>query len=330
MQLETVGIVGGGAWGTALAVTAQRAGRKPLIWAYEPETIREINDQHQNHLFLPGVNLDPAIRATGHLSEIAECDCVLMVTPAQHMREIAGELASHLGGQPVVVCSKGIEQQTGRLLAQILEESLPADSIAVLSGPGFAAEVARGLPAAVTLASRLEKHGEALAHALSHHAFRIYWSGDVVGAQIGAAVKNVLAIAAGIVLGKKLGSSAHAALTTRGFAEMVRLGEALGAKRDTLSGLSGLGDLILTCGSYQSRNTSLGVALGEGRTLKEVLGHRRSVSEGVYTATAVAQLAAERGVDMPICEAVHRVVSDQATVDEAIEWLLSRPLRAEV
>jgi glycerol-3-phosphate dehydrogenase (NAD(P)+) len=228
-----------------------------------------------------------------------------------------------------VLCAKGLEQATGKLLGEVLAETIPHATQAVLSGPSFAADVARGLPAALTLAIADETLGQVLATALGYRSLRIYWSSDTVGVQLGGAVKNVLAIAAGIVDGKGLGASAHAALVTRGFAELRRFGEALGARPETLMGLSGLGDLLLTCGSPQSRNMSLGRALGQGQTLTSVLGSRRSVAEGVYTAAAVAKVARERGVDMPICFAVHAIVEGKLTVDAAIEALLSRPQRAE-
>jgi glycerol-3-phosphate dehydrogenase (NAD(P)+) len=331
MGLQSVGIVGAGAWGTALATVAQRAGRDVLLWAYEPETVADINQNHRNETFLPGIRLKPAIEATSRFNEVANCDMLLMVTPAQHMRDIAGELAPYMRpGQPLVLCSKGIEQATGKLMSQIAVETFPSAEIAVLSGPSFASDAARGLPAAVTLATATEEQGRALSHALSHSPFRCYWSDDVVGAEIGGAVKNVYAIAAGIVAGKKLGASAHAALVTRGFAEMMRFGSAFGARRETLTGLSGLGDLLLTCGSPQSRNMSLGVELGQGRSLEDVLKSRLTVAEGVYTASALVEIAEARGIDMPIAKAVHSVVSGVATVDEAIEALLARPLRAEV
>ncbi len=330
MALQSVGIVGAGAWGTALAVTSRRAGRDVLIWAYEPETLAGINQNHRNETYLPGVKLDRAIEATARLNEVANCDLLLMATPAQHVRKIAGEIAPYLKPeQPLVLCSKGIEQTTGKLISEVVEEVVPRPQIAVLSGPSFAAEVARGLPAAVTLATGEETQGHALAYALSHPPFRCYWSDDVIGAEIGGAVKNVYAIAAGIVAGKKFGASAHAALVTRSFAEMVRFAATLGARRETLMGLSGLGDLVLTCGSPQSRNMSLGIELGKGKSLEEVLGKRIAVTEGVYTASALVEMAAARGIDMPIAQAVHAVISGLATVDEAIEALLSRPLRAE-
>jgi glycerol-3-phosphate dehydrogenase (NAD(P)+) len=330
VTFDSVGIIGGGAWGTALAQALQVAGRSARLWAREAEVVDEINARHANTPFLAGVALDAGLRATGDLAEIAAQDVVLMVAPAQHVRNVAAELSRHLPqGKPVVVCAKGLEQATGKLLGQVLAESLPQATLAVLSGPSFAAEVARGLPAALTLAAADESLGQSLATALGCRHLRIYWSGDLVGVQLGGAVKNVLAIAAGIVEGRGLGASAHAALVTRGFAELRRFGDALGARADTLMGLSGLGDLLLTCGSPQSRNMSLGRALGQGQTLAAVLGSRRSVAEGVYTAAAVTKVAAEKGIDMPICRAVHAIVQGQISVDAAIEALLSRPQRAE-
>jgi len=330
MSFDKIGVVGGGAWGTALAQSTSVAGRDVLLWAYEFETITDINDYHQNRTYLPGVKLDRKIRATGKLKEIAECDAILLVTPAQHLRAIAADLNPHLGpGKPLVICAKGIEQSTRKLLSEVLGEVTPTATLAVLSGPSFAAEVARGLPAAVTLACADEALGEKLAYAVGHTTFRPYWTYDLVGAQVGGAVKNVLAIGAGIVIGKELGASAHAALVTRGFNEIIHLGEALGAELETLTGLCGMGDVMLTCSSPQSRNMSLGIALGQGEKLDDVLGSRNSVSEGVYTASAVIEMAKQLKLDLPICGAVESVVSGAATVDQAIEDLLSRPLRAE-
>jgi glycerol-3-phosphate dehydrogenase (NAD(P)+) len=330
MELQSVGIVGAGAWGTALAITARRAGRDVLLWALEPDTIADISQNHVNDVYLPGATLDPAIEATARFNEVTTCDMLLMATPSQHLRTITSELVPYVReGQPLIICSKGIEQASGKLMSQIVADLLPAAKIGALSGPSFAAEVARGLPTAVTLATAEETLGMGLTHALSHPPFRCYWSADVVGAEIGGAVKNVYAIAAGIVAGKKLGANAHAALVTRSFAEMVRFGMTFGARLETMTGLSGLGDLVLTCGSPQSRNMSLGMALGKGRSLEAVLGERLSVTEGVPTASAVIEMASARGIDMPIAQAVHSVISGLATVDEAIEALLARPLRAE-
>jgi glycerol-3-phosphate dehydrogenase (NAD(P)+) len=329
-MFHTIGVIGGGAWGTALAQTLRCAGRDVVLWAREPEVVEEINKQHANALFLPGIPLHPALRATSDLAEMAGRSIVMMVAPAQHVRAMASALARHLAAAtPVVVCAKGIEQASGKLLGEVLAEALPAAMLAVLSGPSFASDVALGLPAALTLATHEEALGQQLAEALGSRQFRLYWSSDLVGVQLGGAVKNVLAIAAGVVDGKGLGGSAHAALVARGFAEQRRLGAALGARPETLMGLSGLGDLVLTCGSPQSRNMSLGRALGQGQALAAVLRGRRTVAEGVYTAAAVVGVAAEKGIEMPICEAVHGIVRGTLSVDEAIESLLSRPFKAE-
>lgn len=327
---KKIAVVGAGAWGTALAQVAATAGREVTLWAREAELVQSVNTAHENTVFLPGIALDKSIRATGDLEEAAEADALLMVTPAQHMRRVLEELAPHVAeGKPVVLCAKGVEQSTNYLLTEVLAEAMPQARPGVLSGPSFAAEVARGLPTAVTLACEDEAVAEALTHAIGITTFRPYYSSDLIGAELGGAVKNVLAIACGIVEGKKFGDSARAALTTRGFAELTRLGLAMGARAETLMGLSGLGDLILTCNSTKSRNMSLGLALGEGKTLDEIMGARNSVSEGVHSATAVVALARKHGIEMPIAEAVAAIVTGAAKVDEAIASLLSRPFRSE-
>jgi glycerol-3-phosphate dehydrogenase (NAD(P)+) len=328
--IKSIGVIGAGAWGTALAQTARLAGCDVVLWAREAEVADEINSAHRNAVFLPDVPLDPGITATNDLAEIAERDAILLVAPAQHVRETARVLAPLLvPGTPVVVCSKGLEQATGKMMGEVLAENLPDATPAFLSGPSFAADVARGLPAALTLATTSADLGQALAEAIGYRNFRLYWSDDRIGVQLGGALKNVLAIAAGIVDGKALGASAHAALVTRGFAEMRRLGGVLGARPETLAGLSGLGDLVLTCGSPQSRNMSLGRALGQGQKLDDVLGSRRSVAEGVYTAAAVVRLANQHGIEMPIASAVDAIVTGALDVDTAIQTLLSRPFRPE-
>ena len=330
MGFTSFGILGGGAWGTALAHAMRLQGRTTLLWAREAEVRAEINARHCNTPFLPGVALHPELEATDDLARIAAQDVVLMVAPAQFVRASAGALAALLPpGKPVVICAKGIEQGTGKLLGEVLAETLPQATVAVLSGPSFAADVARGLPAALTLATAEEALGEALATAIGGKQLRIYWTSDRIGVQLGGAVKNVLAIAAGLVAGRELGASAHAALVTRGFAELRRFAAAMGARPETLMGLSGLGDLLLTCGSTQSRNMSLGRALGRGETLASVLGARRSVTEGVYTAAALALMAAGAGAEMPICRAVHDIVEGRLEIAAAISGLLSRPFRAE-
>jgi glycerol-3-phosphate dehydrogenase (NAD(P)+) len=329
--IESIGVVGGGAWGTALAEVARTAGRRVLLWARDASVADEINRQHTNTGYLPGLTLDAGLAATSALARMAEVDVILLATPAQAQRSIALALAPHVApGTPVVICSKGLEQSTGKLMTDVLTETLPDCRMAVLSGPGFAEDVVRGLPTALTLACRDEGLGGALVGAIGCRYFRLYWSSDTTGVAFGGAMKNVLAIAAGIVDGRGLGASAHAALVTRGFAEMRRLGAAFGANPDTLVGLSGLGDLLLTCGSPQSRNMRLGRLLGQGRTLNEALAALHSTAEGVYTAAAAVRSADAYGIEVPIAAAVHAIIEGDLTIDAAIEGLLSRPFRSEM
>jgi glycerol-3-phosphate dehydrogenase (NAD(P)+) len=327
---NTIGIVGGGAWGTALAQVCSRAGLGVTLWAREVEVVDAINRTRTNPLFLPDVLLDDQIAATASLSDIGACDLILAVAPAQHVRATFTELAPALGqGQPVVLCAKGIEQGSLKLMAEVLADVAPQAQPAVLSGPSFAADVARGLPTAVTIACPDADLGEALARAIATPSFRLYWIDDIIGAEAGGAVKNVLAIACGVAEGRGLGRSAHAALVTRGFAELTRLAVALGADARTVSGLCGLGDLVLTCSSSQSRNLSLGLALGRGESLEAALAGKLSVAEGLASAPAVRELAQRLDVDVPICEAVAAVLAGEQDVGEAIEALLARPLRGE-
>ncbi len=329
-EYQRVGILGGGAWGTALAQTLHRAGRDVTLWAYEFETVSEINSHHTNRVYLPGIILDPGVKATAKATDLADADVLMFVAPSQFVRMVALEIAPHFTAQkPVVICTKGFEEETGEFMSAVVRSVLPQANIAVLSGPSFAGEVARGLPTALTLACEDEALGARLATALAHKTFRLYWTNDLIAVQVGGAVKNVLAIAAGIVEGHQFGANAHAAITTRGFAELVRIGTRLGGRFETLTGLSGLGDLILTCLNLQSRNMSLGHALGQGQSLEEILGARKSFTEGVHSAAAVVALARKQGVEMPICEAVNNVVKGEVTVDEAVEALLSRPFRTE-
>jgi glycerol-3-phosphate dehydrogenase (NAD(P)+) len=322
-----LGIIGGGAWGTALAQVAATGGRETLLWALEAEVVEAINEQNENPIFLPGVPLNKAIRATAEIADLAGCDVWLIVTPAQHMRSLL-ETAAECD-KPMVLCSKGIEERSGELLHRVASDACPAAPVAVLSGPTFAHEVARGLPTAVTLAAEDLALAEQLRERIAQPTFRIYVSDDVAGAEIGGAVKNVLAIACGVVEGKGLGQNARAALIGRGFAEMTRFGMAYGAKRETLAGLSGLGDLVLTCSSTSSRNYSLGKGIGEGRSAAELLSDRRTVAEGAFTAPVLARLAREKGIDMPIVEAVEALIAGRASVDQVLDALLTRPPRAE-
>ena len=328
-RFQSIGVLGGGAWGTALALNAQLAGRDVLLQAREAEVVTALATGKGNPLYLPGLDL-PALATTEAATDLAGCDALLAVVPAQFSRAAFTALSDTLTpGTPVLLCAKGIEQGTLKLMTDVLAETLPHAQPAVLSGPSFAADVARGLPTAVTLACEDEALGAELMEAIGRNTFRPYWSPDLIGAEIGGAVKNVLAIACGMVDGLSLGRSAHAALLTRGFAEMKRLATAMGARADTLSGLSGLGDLVLTCSSPQSRNMSFGKALGEGRSADEILGARTAVTEGAATAPAIAALAARHEVDMPICQAVADILARNITVGEALDGLLTRPFREE-
>lgn len=328
--MTKVGIIGGGAWGTALAETSAVAGCDVSLWVLEDEVAAAINSDHENPLFLPGVKLSPSVRATQDFADLTDCAFILTVTPAQYLRPVSADLIKHLPDTtPLVVCSKGIEKGTGLLMSEVLAETAPGHPVAVLSGPTFAAEVARRMPTAVTIASANEGVAQEIAEAIGHSFFRPYWTDDVIGAQIGGALKNVLAIASGIADGRGMGENAKAMLITRGIAEMARFGEAKGARLDTLMGLSGLGDLILTCSSTQSRNMSLGKALGEGKTLEEILAERRTVAEGVHSAAIAHELAEKMGVEMPILNAAYAVLNDGMSVDEAIERLLHRPFTKE-
>jgi glycerol-3-phosphate dehydrogenase (NAD(P)+) len=322
-----VGVIGAGAWGTALAQMLASDGRDVLIWAYESEVVAAINADHRNPLYLPDSTLSASIRATGDLADFAGIAIVLAVTPAQ----VLGDILSQLTANPrdLVLCSKGIEAATGRLMNDVARAACPDSAIAVLSGPTFAHEVAAGLPTAVTLAcSGGEEQWQRLAPAIARPAFRPYYSDDVTGAEIGGAIKNVLAIACGLVEGLGLGQNARAALIARGMAEMLRFGTALGARPDTLSGLCGMGDLVLTCTSTSSRNFSLGKALGEGKSAQELMADRRTVAEGAFTAPVLARLAQERGIAMPITAGVQAIL-EGAAPGEVVAQLLARPLTAE-
>ena len=322
-----LGVIGGGAWGTALAQVAASESRETLLWAIEDDVVSAINRIHENPVYLKGLKLDPAIRATGDFSDLGSCDAWLVVTPAQHMRAVLGRMPCP--DMPLILCSKGIEEGSGRLLHDVAREVCGTSPIAVLSGPTFAHEVAKGLPTAVTLAAEDQDLAGRLRERIALPTFRIYLSDDVAGAEVGGAVKNVLAIACGVVEGKGLGQNARAALIARGFAEMTRFGMAYGARRETLAGLSGLGDLVLTCSSTSSRNFSLGKGIGEGRSAQDLLSDRRTVAEGAFTAPVLAKLAREKGIDMPIVQAVDALIAGRASVDQVLDALLTRPPRAE-
>jgi len=327
----SIGVIGGGAWGTALASLCAANGVATTLWARENSVIRAINTAHENTDYLAGVPLPESLKAAESLGMAADCEAILFVVPAQFARSIFAELRSAANGGPVPValCSKGIERDSGLMMTEVLGAVWPEAIPAVLSGPSFARDVALGLPTAVTLACANAALGARWVATVGAPHFRPYLSADLTGAELGGAIKNVLAIAAGVVEGRGLGESARAALIARGFAEFQRLGEALGAKRETMAGLSGLGDLILTACSPQSRNMSLGIELGKGRPLGEILGERNSVSEGVATAAAIHGLAVKAGVEAPICEAVAALVSGDRTADDIIAALMARPFRTE-
>jgi glycerol-3-phosphate dehydrogenase (NAD(P)+) len=328
MAFHHIAVIGGGAWGTALALTCARAGRKVTLWEQDPTNADTLKNKRESR-FLPGVRLDDSIAIASDVGEAAGADALLLVVPAQAVRAVAKTFAPLLAaGTPVIVCAKGIERGSKKFMSEVIAESAPGVVPAILSGPSFAADVARGLPTAVTLAVADATRAAELAQAVGSATFRPYHSTDVRGVEIGGATKNVLAIAAGVVTGRGLGASALAALTTRGFAELVRFGKAYGAKPETMMGLSGLGDLLLTCSSPQSRNFTFGVNLGRGHdpaTIQKTTG----LAEGAFTASVLLDMARERSVDMPISAAVVALLEGKMSVDAAIESLLTRPLKAE-
>jgi len=327
MSKQTVGVIGGGAWGTALAQMLASDGSKVRLWAFEPHVVEEINRDHRNTPYLAGIGLNPAIRATTKLADLADLPMLLVVTPAQHMRRVLASLPE--GPGDLVLCCKGIEEASGEMMVDAARAAAPGRPLAVLSGPTFAHEVANGQPTAVTLACETRAQWDRIAPMVWRPAFRPYFSTDIIGAEIGGAVKNVLAIACGVVEGLGLGQNARAALIARGFAEMTRFGLACGAQAETLSGLSGLGDLVLTCSSMSSRNFSLGKALGEGRRAADVLADRATVAEGAFTAPVLQRVAKARGVAMPIVDTVCALLAGQVAAGDAVAALLARPLTAE-
>jgi len=327
MTGQPIGIIGAGAWGTALASVMAQNHDSVLLWALEPEVVDAVNSGRGNPLYLPNLDLPAHIRATGDIAEMAGCSVLLLVTPAQHLRSTLQSLPQT--DAPFLLCAKGIEAGTQLLVSEIVAELRPQNPLAVLSGPTFAHEVAAGKPTAITLACESEALGKVLVRLVATPAFRPYWSDDVVGAEIGGAVKNVLAIGCGVVDGAGLGLNARAALIARGFAEMQRYGLARGAKAETLAGLSGLGDLVLTCSSENSRNFSLGRGLGQGKSAIELMADRRTVAEGAFTAPVLLQSAISLGVEMPIVAAVCALLDGSASVGQVVETLLSRPLKAE-
>lgn len=316
-----IGVVGGGAWGTALACLARRSGRRVTLWSRDPSIAGAIARERVNPVYLPGIKLEDGIEAAADLETLGACDALLLVCPAQAVRDLGRRLP---GEGPVVICAKGIEASSGLLMPEVMAEVQRGRRLAILSGPSFAEEAARGLPTAISIATADPDLGRRLAAALASATFRPYWTHDVLGVALGGAVKNVLAIAAGIVAGKQLGASALAALTTRGFAELMRLGLACGARPETIAGLSGLGDLLLSCSSPQSRNFSYGHALGKGEAPPQ-----GKLAEGAFTAPVLIELAGARHIEMPVASAVAAVLGGAVSVNDAIEALLTRPFRSE-
>jgi len=326
---QTVGIIGAGAWGTALALVAARAGRSVILWSRETEVATSIRIVRENAAFLPGVPLPSAIEASTDLASAAAAEAILLATPAQHVRAVLEPLAQHLApGTPLVVCAKGIERGTGKLLSEVLGECAPLAEPALLSGPSFARDVARDLPIAVTIAAKKDVAFRLLA-TLGHAGFRPYASEDLLGVALGGAAKNVYAIGCGIVAGMGLGENARAALLTRSFAELMRLGQALGAKNETLMGLSGLGDLVLTATSLSSRNYSFGFHLGEGRKREELSAPGRPLVEGIETAAALVTRAKQRNIELPVAEAIADILSGSLSLDAATPRLMTRPFKSE-
>jgi glycerol-3-phosphate dehydrogenase (NAD(P)+) len=328
MSFNHIAVIGAGAWGSALALTCARAGRKVTLWEGNAANAEQLAKKRES-LFLPGVRLDDGIALAAELAEAAAAEAILLVVPAQAVRAVATDLSRLIAERtPIIVCAKGIERGTKKFMSEVIAECAPKAAMAILSGPSFAADVARGMPTAVTLAADDATLAGELAQAVSSTTLRPYHSTDIRGVEIGGAAKNVLAIASGIVTGRALGFSAAAALTTRGFAELMRFGRAYGAKPETMMGLSGLGDLILTCTSPQSRNFSFGINLGRGQKPDDI--HRTTgLAEGVFTAPVLLEMARERNIDMPISAAVAALLDGTMSVEAAIESLLTRPLKAE-
>lgn len=329
--MQTVGIIGAGAWGTALAQVIRAAGRDVTLWARETDLVAYMQAHHENNQFLPGIKIDPAINVTESISEVTACDLLLLVVPAQHLRSTLQTLKPSLRkDQPVLICSKGIEMSTGLLMSQVAEQEIAGQPIGVLTGPTFAAEIAKGLPSAMTLAFKDTTQGAEIIDSLSSRNLRIYQTKDLIGAQLGGAIKNVIAIACGAVHGLGLGENARAALMTRGIAEIGRLASAMGAHKETLMGMCGFGDLVLTCSSMQSRNFSLGAHLGEGRSLDDIMSERSAVTEGVHTSKALMVMAKNHAIEMPIAEAVYLCLNENAPIRDMVNKMLERPLRREV
>ena len=327
----SVGVIGGGAWGTALAIVANRAGSKVTLGTRNANVIQSILERRSNEIYLPGVYIDPRIEVSDDLGVVCRCDVLVLAVPSHCLRSVCIVVSDTLDKRvPVVIASKGIERGSVMLMSEVAQATLSGNPVAILSGPNFADEAGKGLPTASTIACQQKDQWDKIAYSIGGRLFRPYMTTDIIGTQIGGAVKNVIAIACGIAIGKGLGENARAALVTRGFAEIARLVQARGGKYETLMGLSGIGDLMLTCGSTKSRNMSFGVAIGQGSEKEDILISRgRGVTEGVIASESVYKLANKYQVSMPICEAVYRILYEQAPIDATIESLLSRPFATE-
>lgn len=326
-----VGVIGSGAWGTALSIVANRAGSHVMLGTRNAHVMQSVAERRTNEIYLPSIFIDPAINVTDEFNEVCRCDVLIIAVPSHVLRSVCITMSDLLAPTiPVLLASKGIERGSLKLMSEVASSILPRNPIGIISGPNFAEEAARGLPTATTIACAERELWDTLTYALGGRLFRPYMTTDIIGAQVGGAVKNVIAIACGIAVGKEFGENARAALVTRGFAEMARFAIAKGGKYETLMGLSGLGDLILTSGSPKSRNMSFGIAIGQGKSKTEMLVNRgRTATEGVIAAESVVRLARKFNISMPICEAVYRILYDNAPVDRVIQELLDRPFSGE-
>jgi len=329
-KFRNISVVGAGAWGTALAEVISRQGNQVNLWAKELSVTKSINSNNENSMYLPDIKLSKLIIAFNNIEQITNCDLMLMVTPAQYIRQTLEDIKKTLNENlPIVICSKGIELKTLNLMSEIVKEIIPNNPLSILSGPSFAIDVVNNKPTAVTLACENENIGKSIAESISLPTFRPYLSDDIIGAQIGGATKNVIAIAAGVVEGQNLGDSARAATIARGFSEISRLAIAIGGKEETLGGLSGMGDLLLTCNSKTSRNYSLGIKLGKGLSIEEATEGLSSIAEGMYSSKAIVNLSKKHNIDMPITNAVNDLIEKNNSLDEIISNLLNRPIGRE-
>ena len=328
-KLKDIGILGSGAWGTALACILNKKTNISL-WTYEKETARQINKHKNNKTYLPGIKIPNNVRATNNLEELKTCKFIFICIPSQFIKKIILEFKKFYKKEMIiVVCSKGIEKNSKDLISEVIKKIIPKSKIAVLSGPSFAIEVAKKKPTAVTIASKNNKNAKKLAKLVNSKTFRCYYTNDIIGVQLGGVIKNILAIASGIIESQKLGASARAALMTRGLAEMMKIGVAFGAKESTFYGLSGLGDLMLTCNSELSRNFVTGLLIGKGKKIKEIIKSKKTISEGIINSKTIFNLSKKKKIEMPVCESVYKILYKNVKIKETIEKILSRNIKKE-